>query len=64
MSLMEFFGMFKRFSVMLTWQDLPLNDRDWQTKANTRTTARRSCAETPIVVPQFPPEKQRLVMSS
>jgi hypothetical protein len=23
MSLMEFFGMFRRFSVMLTWQELP-----------------------------------------
>jgi hypothetical protein len=26
----EFLGMFKRFSVMLTWQDLPLTDREYR----------------------------------
>jgi hypothetical protein len=30
MSILEFFGMFKRFSVMLTWQDLPLEDREYK----------------------------------
>lgn len=29
MSLGEFVGMFKRFAVMLTWQDLPLADREY-----------------------------------
>ena len=30
MSLNEFFGMFKRFSVVLTWSDLPLEDREYR----------------------------------
>jgi hypothetical protein len=32
MSLEEFIGMFKRFEVMLTWSDLPLNNREYVTR--------------------------------
>jgi hypothetical protein len=30
-SLEEFFGMFKRFAVTLTWQDLPIADEEYRT---------------------------------
>jgi len=47
MSLMEFFGMFKRFSVMLTWQDLPLNDREYRvTNGIEKSRVCITCVET------------------
>jgi hypothetical protein len=30
LSAVEFFGLFKRFSVMLSWRDLPLRGREYQ----------------------------------